>query len=72
MVFVDGALWRASAVGGPIPTGREVRVVARQGLELEVVPLEAQAPGIAGQSPPSQTETRRAKRTQGIKRTEAH
>jgi membrane-bound serine protease (ClpP class) len=74
MVFVDGALWRASTVAGPIPTGREVRVVARQGLELEVVPFEAPPTGVAGRSPPSQSHgsPRRAKRTQGIKSTEAH
>ena len=55
MVFVAGALWRASAVGGQIPTGSEVRVVARQGLELDVVPLEAPAP-VVGQPRPSNSE----------------
>ncbi|HEY8841624.1 MAG TPA: NfeD family protein [Candidatus Dormibacteraeota bacterium] len=55
MVFVAGALWRASAAGGRIPTGSEVRVVARQGLELDVVPLEAPAP-VVGQPRPSNSE----------------
>jgi hypothetical protein len=55
MVFVAGALWRASAVGGQITTGSEVRVVARQGLELDVVPLEAPAP-VVGQPRPSNSE----------------
>ena len=46
MVFVAGAVWRATAVEGRVPTGSEVRVVARQGLELIVVPLEAPAPAL--------------------------
>jgi membrane-bound serine protease (ClpP class) len=56
MVFVAGALWRASAVGGQIPTGSAVRVVARQGLELDVVPLEAAATAVANQPTPSDSE----------------
>jgi membrane-bound serine protease (ClpP class) len=49
MVFLAGALWRATAVEGRIPTGSEVRVVARKGLELIVVPLEAQAPAFVAE-----------------------
>jgi membrane-bound serine protease (ClpP class) len=56
MVFVAGALWRASAAGGEIPTGSEVRVVARRGLELDVVPLEAAATAVANQPTPSDSE----------------
>lgn len=56
IVFVAGAPWRASAVGAPIPTGREVRVVSRQGFELHVMPLEAQAPAVAGHPRPSNPE----------------
>lgn len=37
LVFIQGALWKAVAPGGPIPVGTAVRVVGRQGLELEVV-----------------------------------
>lgn len=68
MVFVAGALWRASAAGGQIPTGSEVRVVARQGLELDVVPLEAPAPAGASQPRPSNSEEspRKEERTEGI------
>jgi membrane-bound serine protease (ClpP class) len=69
MVFVDGALWRALAVGDPIPTGREVRVVARRGFELEVVPLEAPASAVAGQptSSTSADSPRTAEITHAIK-----
>jgi len=35
LVFVQGALWRASAES-PIPAGSAVRVVGREGLELQV------------------------------------
>ena len=37
LVFVRGALWKASAES-PIPTGTAVRVVGRQGLQLQVAP----------------------------------
>jgi membrane-bound serine protease (ClpP class) len=36
MVFVAGALWRATAQGGQIPAGSDVRVVGREGLTLRV------------------------------------
>jgi membrane-bound serine protease (ClpP class) len=36
MVFVAGALWRATAEGGRIPVGSDVRVVGREGLTLRV------------------------------------
>jgi membrane-bound serine protease (ClpP class) len=67
MVFVDGALWRASAVGGQIPTGSEVMVAGRQGFELDVVPLEAPVPAGAGQPRPSNSEQspRIEERTEG-------
>jgi membrane-bound serine protease (ClpP class) len=39
-VFVAGALWRATSNGGEIPTGAEVQVVGRRGLELEVARVE--------------------------------
>jgi membrane-bound serine protease (ClpP class) len=69
MVFVAGALWRASAVGGHIPTGSRVRVVARQGLELDVVPLEVPATAVAGQPRPSNSEEspRKAKQQKALK-----
>src|SRR5256712_3837722 len=37
LVFVSGALWKATA-DSPIPAGSAVRVVGRQGLELQVAP----------------------------------
>jgi membrane-bound serine protease (ClpP class) len=36
LVFVRGALWRATTTGAPIHRGTPVRVVARKGLKLEV------------------------------------
>jgi membrane-bound serine protease (ClpP class) len=36
MVFVAGALWRATAQGSQIPAGSDVRVVGREGLTLWV------------------------------------
>jgi membrane-bound serine protease (ClpP class) len=48
LVFVRGALWRATTSAGPIPAGAPVRVVARKGLQLEVAPAqEATAPATA-------------------------
>ncbi len=41
LVFVRGALWKAVASNGRIPAGTTVRVVGRQGLQLEVVAGEA-------------------------------
>lgn len=42
LVFVRGALWKASAES-PIAAGAAVRVVGRHGLELEVAPETSQA-----------------------------
>jgi membrane-bound serine protease (ClpP class) len=42
LVFVGGALWKASAQA-PIPAGSQVRVVGRQGLQLQVAPDNGQA-----------------------------
>ena len=42
LVFVGGALWKASA-DAPIPAGSPVRVVGRQGLQLQVAPENGQA-----------------------------
>jgi membrane-bound serine protease (ClpP class) len=41
LVFVRGALWKASAEA-PIPEGSAVRVVGRKGLELQVAPANGQ------------------------------
>ncbi len=41
LVFVRGALWKASAAA-PIPAGSSVRVVGRQGLQLQVAPENGQ------------------------------
>lgn len=40
LVFVSGALWKAVATSVPIHAGSPIRVVARKGLQLEVVPGE--------------------------------
>src|SRR2546421_12986614 len=42
LVFVQGALWKATAQA-PIPVGSTVRVVGRQGLELQVAPENGEA-----------------------------
>jgi membrane-bound serine protease (ClpP class) len=42
LVFVQGALWKASA-SSPIPAGSTVRVVGRDGLQLQVAPENGQA-----------------------------
>ena len=42
MVFVDGALWQARSPRGPVPAGTQVRVVAVDGLHLEVEPVSEQ------------------------------
>ncbi len=40
-VFVDGALWEATADAGPIPVGERVVIDAMDGLHLRVRPLQA-------------------------------
>jgi membrane-bound serine protease (ClpP class) len=40
LVFVRGALWRATTTGAPIHRGAPVRVVGRNGLQLQVAELE--------------------------------
>jgi membrane-bound serine protease (ClpP class) len=42
LVFVSGALWKARSTS-PIPAGSPVKVVAREGLELQVAPENGQA-----------------------------
>jgi membrane-bound serine protease (ClpP class) len=42
LVFVAGALWKATAAT-PIPAGSSVRVIGRQGLQLQVAPENGQA-----------------------------
>ncbi len=39
MVFVEGELWRARSLAGPVPAGQTVRVVDMEGLTLLVEPL---------------------------------
>lgn len=46
LVFVAGALWKATAPA-PIPAGSAVRVVGRRGLELEVAPVDGETPAPA-------------------------
>jgi membrane-bound serine protease (ClpP class) len=43
LVYVRGALWRAKTTGTPIHAGTAVRVVGRNGLQLEVAAREAAA-----------------------------
>ncbi len=48
LVYVRGALWRATTSGDPIPAGAPVRVISRKGLMLEVAPAQvAPAPAPA-------------------------
>jgi len=42
MVFVDGALWLATATSGPLPAGTHVRVLGLDGLRLRVEPVQGQ------------------------------
>ncbi|MDI3339881.1 MAG: nodulation protein NfeD [Sphaerobacter sp.] len=41
-VFVEGELWRASSPAGPLEPGTAVRVIGIEGLELTVMPAEAE------------------------------
>lgn len=43
LVFVDGALWKGVAARAPIPAGSAVRVVARDGLTLQVAAADGAA-----------------------------
>ena len=40
MVYLNGELWRATSVDGPVPPGRLVRVVGVDGLLLRVTPVK--------------------------------
>ncbi len=51
LVFVDGALWQATSVSGPIDSGSRVRVVGVNGLRLQVNGLHPQSPSEA-KAPP--------------------
>lgn len=42
LVFVAGALWRATATPSPVHSGSAVRVIARNGLQLQVVGVNGQ------------------------------
>jgi membrane-bound serine protease (ClpP class) len=44
MVFVGGALWRATSAAGPVPAGTRVRVLKVDGLRLEVEPVSLMEP----------------------------
>jgi len=44
MVFVSGALWKATSSAGPLPAGTPVRVVKVEGLRLQVEPLSVREP----------------------------
>ncbi len=56
LVFVEGELWRARSISGPIPTGQLVRVVGLEGLVLLVEPITE---GVAEPRPSSVIVTRR-------------
>jgi membrane-bound serine protease (ClpP class) len=45
MVFVNGALWKATSTGAPLDAGTRVRVVAVDGLHLSVEALQQQQAG---------------------------
>ncbi|MCX2727466.1 nodulation protein NfeD [Thermomicrobium sp. 4228-Ro] len=57
MVFVEGELWRARSLSGPIPAGQAVRVVGVEGLVLLVEPLTEEAA-----TEPAQAKTAPARR----------
>ncbi len=55
MVFVDGALWEATAVDGPLDAGGPVRVVGMDGLRLRVAAAgPRQSPGVEQPRPAAQ------------------
>ncbi len=56
LVFVEGELWRARSISGPIPTGQLVRVVGLEGLVLLVEPITE---GVAEPRPSSVIVARR-------------
>jgi membrane-bound serine protease (ClpP class) len=47
LVFVDGALWQATSVSGPVDAGAKVRVVGIDGLKLQV---DGAQPGAASEA----------------------
>ncbi len=49
LVFVEGALWRASSVSGPLQSGGQVRVVGVDGLRLKVEALRSEPSSGVGQ-----------------------
>jgi membrane protein implicated in regulation of membrane protease activity len=49
-IFIDGALWKARSVHGPLQVGQRVTVVGMEGLELLVKPEPEEDP--VGRWPP--------------------
>ncbi|MEJ7762907.1 MAG: NfeD family protein, partial [Thermomicrobiales bacterium] len=58
MVFLDGALWSARSVAGPLPAGTTVTVRAVDGLTLDVDPVAE----VVTTAPEGQATTGRARR----------
>ncbi|MFN3337652.1 MAG: NfeD family protein, partial [Thermomicrobium sp.] len=56
LVFVEGELWRARSLSGPIPAGQRVRIVGIEGLVLLVEPFTAE---VAESAPSTAPMTRR-------------
>lgn len=56
LVFVEGELWRARSLSGPIPAGQPVRIVGMEGLVLLVEPFTE---GVAESGPLTAPATRR-------------
>jgi membrane-bound serine protease (ClpP class) len=42
MIFLNGELWQATSLDGPIAQGEQVRVAALRGIQLDVVPLTSE------------------------------
>jgi len=42
MIFLNGELWQATSLDGPIAEGEQVRVAALRGIQLDVVPLTSE------------------------------
>jgi|UniRef100_A0A7C1X1E8 membrane-bound serine protease (ClpP class) len=56
LVFVEGELWRARSLSGPIPAGQSVRIVGMEGLVLLVEPFTEE---VAESAPLTAPATRR-------------
>jgi membrane-bound serine protease (ClpP class) len=68
LVFVDGALWRASSGGPTLDRGTQVRIVAVEGLRLTVQPLDTAKPAEGQGTRPDTGEHPRGRRRWPLRR----